>query len=91
MAEQLKALSARIDDLRNNLQVVTINYCTGEYTPNDCGGPRYDPRDWNADKIAQRECGARFTKFTYALVTNRSHSGGCCGYGYYTLTCTGYK
>lgn len=90
LAAVLSGLTAKVDDLRKNLKTVTINYCTGEYTPANCGGPRYDPRDWNAARIAQAECSKHMKSFNPTTVTNRSEGGGCCGYGWYTLTCTGY-
>lgn len=90
LAALLGGLTAKVDDLRKNLKTVTINYCTGEYTPANCGGPRFDPRDYSEARIAQELCSKHMKNFNPITVTNRSQSGGCCGYGWYTLTCTGY-
>src|SRR5262245_40521995 len=51
LAAQLHKLNERIEELRRNIRSVSVTFCTGEYTPADCGGPRYDPRDWTVDRI----------------------------------------
>jgi hypothetical protein len=90
LAGQIASISARIDDLRAKLKVVTIGFCSGEYTPADCGGTRYDPRDNTLDVMGDKECHRYLSNFSKVIVKIREQGGGCCGYGWYSVTCTGY-
>ena len=71
-----------------------LHFYTGEYTAYSEAdfGPRYDPRNYPSyDPIAADMC-KRFAPNMKAPVINytefKSLSGGCCGYGFFVMSCT---
>jgi hypothetical protein len=71
-----------------------LHFYTGEYTAYSEAdfGPRYDPRNYAGyDPIAADMC-KRFAPNMKAPVINytefKSLSGGCCGYGFFVMSCT---
>ena len=72
-------------NLMDRLKVSVYQFCTGEYDGPCPPIPRYDPRGLDNNKVAEGFCGKGVKFF---INQYRSQSGGCCGYGWYTVTCT---
>ena len=71
-----------------------LHFYTGEYTLYSEAdfGPRYDPRNYSGyDPIAADMC-KRFAPNVKNPVISytefKSLSGGCCGYGFFVMSCT---
>jgi hypothetical protein len=75
--------------------VVPLHFYTGEYTAYSevDFGPRYDPRNYSGyGPIAADMC-KRFAPHIKNPIINytefKSLSGGCCGYGFFVMSCAG--
>lgn len=75
-------------NIMGRLRVSVYQFCTGEYDGPCPPIPRYDPRVHDNDKIAEGLCGKGVRFF---INRYRTQDGHCCGYNWYTVTCTRFE
>ena len=87
-----RASNALKGDIEQNLigrlRVSVYQFCTGEYDGPCLPIPRYDPRGLDNNKVAEGFCGKGVKFF---INQYRTQGGNCCGYAWYTVTCTRFE
>ncbi len=71
-------------DIVGRIKIEQHQFCMGEYDGPCAPLPRYDSRDWSAERVAQTIC----PNMKYSTPHRyKEAAGGCCGYSWYEVTC----